>query len=151
MILRFIQNLFEFKAGVYIVYCSLIFSATLVASLSASKPAHYMMQSGYITRMENIQVVSFRYIALALVIIWGFVGPMQDLWFQSSQVPRPTTESGSLTSSRFVIMRFKKRFSRATFQISSNNPKYGPETVSLGGKWHFAKLKTCDWMFFSSW
>ena len=69
MILRFIWNLFEFKAGVYIVYCSLIFSATLVASLSASKPAHYMMQSGYITRMENIQVVSFRYIALALVMI----------------------------------------------------------------------------------
>ena len=125
MILRFIQNLFEFKADVYIVYCSLIYSAALVASLSASKlsMAHYMMQSGYITSMGNIQVVSFRYEALALVIILGCVVPMQDLWFQSSQVPRPTTESGSLTSSRFVIMHFKKRFSRATFQILEQQSK----------------------------
>ena len=47
--------------------------------------AHYMMQSGYITSVENVQVVIFRYIALALVIILGCVGPMYNLWFQSSQ------------------------------------------------------------------
>ena len=119
MILKFIQNLFEFKADVYIVYCSLIYSAALAASLSASKlgTAHYMMQSGYITSMEDIQLVSLwytlglciLYIALALVIILRCVGPMQDLWFQSSQVPRPTTGPGSLTSPRVVIMRLKQK------------------------------------------
>ena len=49
------------------------------------------------------------YIALALVIILRCVGPMLDLWFQSSQVPRPTIGPGSLTSPRVVIMRLKKK------------------------------------------
>ena len=138
MILKFIQNLFEFKADVYIVYSSLIYSAALAASLSASKLSmtHYIMQSGYITRMENIQVVGFRYIALALVIILGCVGPMQYLWFQSSQVPRPTTGPGSLTSPRVVIMRFKKKKfssnipnSRATIQNMAHKQCFRREIV----------------------
>ena len=139
MILKFIQNLFEFKADVYIVYCSLIYSAALAASLSASKlgTAHYMMQSGYITSMEDIQVISLRCtFNRAMYTIHSpcscdhfemrrtYVGPLVP-----EQLGSPThNRAGEPDQSQSCDYAFKtkKDSLEQHSKFSGNNPKYGP-------------------------
>ena len=139
MILKFIQNLFEFKADVYIVYCSLIYSAALAASLSASKlgTTHYMMQSGYITTKYGRY--SGSHIKVYLRAMYTIHSPCSCDHFEMRRTyvgPLVPEQLGSPTHNRAgepdqsqscdYAFKTKKDSLEQHSKFSGNNPKYGP-------------------------